>query len=202
MIDKGGSLFFLLLSRRKLSSLNPNPNMAPSKYVNIRRVTNSSSSAPTALFDMIKAKKEFPPARSCATTSPPLKSHTNMDLDTDLPPRTPSPYPSLASPPTATQSVSVTLRQNGLWRKLASHSIQHVTNDLPIFRLDLMRANIQKLPTLPRSISDTPRTQHTRRVRLIDCLITSAPILEHDDIMEINIDPAPHSVFYRSQRLS
>jgi hypothetical protein len=127
-------------------------------------------------------------------TSPPTDSSENTifpstpnrtELDIDLPPTTPLPRIS-ASPATAVRNGSVTPRQKVLWGKLLDSDSEPLenTSGLPsISKLQLSAKSARKVPTLNRSTTDVPQTAHSRRVRLIDSLKASAPIVEEDEEM-------------------
>jgi len=119
------------------------------------------------------------------TASPPTdSSDLPSDMDIDLRPSTPRNRVPV-SPATTLRAGSVTPRQKELWGKLLSTDLLDVASDLsPISKLHLSNGATRERPSLARSASEVTHTAHSRRVRLIDSLKASAPIVEEDEEME------------------
>jgi hypothetical protein len=157
---------------------------AESSKVSKRRM-KTGSSAPAALFYMVR-EPPSPPTDSSESTTVPSTPNLNSMMDVDHPPKTP-PLPITASPATTVRNGSVTPRQKQLWGKLLDSDLESSdgTSSLPsISRLQLSSKSARKVPTLNRSATDVTQSAHSRRVRLIDSLKASAPIVEEDEEMD------------------
>jgi hypothetical protein len=150
-----------------------------------KRRMNSGSSAPAALFNMVR-EPPSPPTDSSENTTVPSTPNLHSMMDMDPPPSTP-PLPVPTSPVTIVRNGSVTPRQRQLWGKLLDSDSESLdaTSGLPsISKLQLSSKSARKVLPLSRSATDVPQTAHSRRVRLIDSLKASAPIVEEDEEMD------------------
>jgi hypothetical protein len=148
-----------------------------------KRRMNNGSSAPAALFSMIRDPASPPTDSSENTTLP--STPNRIESDVNLPPNTPLPRIS-ATPATTIRIGSVTPRQKQLWGKLLdsdSDSSDGASGLPPISELQLSGKSAHKTPAFNRSSSDVPQTAYSRRVRLIDSLKASVPTVEEDEEM-------------------
>ncbi|QDS70531.1 hypothetical protein FKW77_010326 [Venturia effusa] len=147
---------------------------------NSPRRLQQGSSAPAALFNMIREHPQSPPTDSSENVTravtPELDSDDEMEIDTTVTPPVAAP----ASPSTVrAEASSQTPKQNSLWGQLLNTGLHGSPSDLPFSKLNLK--STRKPPPIPRSSSDIPQTTFSRRSRLIDSLKASAPIVEIED---------------------
>jgi hypothetical protein len=144
------------------------------------RRLQQGSSAPAALFSMIREQPQSPPTDSSDNVTRPVTPRLDSDeMDVDTTPATP-PMADFGSPSTLRAAVSSqTPRQKQLWGQLLASELGESPSDLPISRLNLK--STRKAPSIARASSDIPQTTYSRRSRLIDSLKASAPIVEEED---------------------
>lgn len=158
------------------------------------RTLQAGSSAPAALFDMVREQPQSPPTDSSTNVTravtPELDFYNEMDMDT---PATP-PMADFGSPSTVRANASSqTPKHDHLWGQLLNPELGESPSDLPISKLSLK--STRKPPSMARSSSDIPQTTFSRRSRLIDSLKASAPVMEEeeedgDTTMESSPQPA------------
>ncbi|TID19358.1 Wings apart-like protein [Venturia nashicola] len=150
------------------------------------------SSAPAALFNMVREPAQSPPTDSSENViravAPEMEFDDEMQSDT--------PMADFGSPSTVRATASSqTPKQNSLWGQLLNPEPGDSPSDLPISELNLK--STRKPPSIARSSSDIPQTAFSRSNRLIDSLKASAPVMEDvdededvDTAMESSPDPA------------
>lgn len=144
------------------------------------RRLQQGSSAPAALFNMIREPSQSPPRDSSETATRAVTPEKDFDDETEL--DTP------ATPPLADFDSSTTVRgiasshtpkQTSLWGQLLNPELGDSPSDLPISKLNLK--STRKPPSMARSSSDIPQTIFSRSSRLIDSLKASAPAIEEEE---------------------